>query len=177
MKHQIVLTRAKVGHSKQNQPLTEKEFIALIRKHAGIIHKLLYLYVDDAQDKADLAQEIQLQAWKSKDRFRGDALFSTWLYRVALNTVLTFHKRPRTPVTNLDSARLVHEEEREPTEQTDLLLRAIKNLNDIDKALITLHLEDYDHGEIAEITGLTKNNVAVKLHRIRETLKKQLNKH
>lgn len=155
--------------------MTEKEFIGLIHKHSGIIHKLLYLYVDDLRDKEDLKQEIQLQAWKAKDRFRGDSQFSTWLYRVALNTVLTFQRKNRFTPTGLEKAGQLHEDTKETSERSELLLRAIKRLNDIDKAIITLHLEDYDNGEIAEITGLSKNNVGVKLHRIKESLKKKLN--
>lgn len=155
--------------------MTEKEFIEALQNHAGIIHKILYLYVDHPEDKRDLKQEIQLQAWKAKDRFRGDSLFSTWLYRVALNTVFTFQRKKRINVISLDIA---HEKPSEPPEKSDrseLLLRVIKNLNDIDKTIITLHLDDHDHSEIAEITGLSKNNVGVKLHRIKENLRKKLN--
>lgn len=155
--------------------MTEKEFLGLIHKHSGIIHKLMYLYVDDPQDKQDLNQEIQLQAWKAKNNFRGDAQFSTWLYRVALNTILTFRRKLKAPSTDLEKAGPLKQEPHERSERSDLLLRAIRNLTDVDKAIITLHLDDYDNGEIAQITGLTKNNVGVKLHRIREILKRQLN--
>jgi len=154
--------------------LSETDFIKAIQEHSGIIHKILYLYVDDPEDKRDLKQEIQLQAWKAKDRFRGDSLFSTWLYRVALNTVLTFNRKNRIKSTDLGKAGELIQPVKEPSEQSAILLRAIKSLNDVDKAIITLHLEDYDNGEIAEITGLTKNNVGVKLHRIKEALKKKI---
>lgn len=154
--------------------MTEQEFINLLQQHSGIIHKVLYLYVDDTEDKADLKQEIQLQAWKAKDRFRGDSTFSTWLYRVALNTVLTFQRKRKVKPTSLENIE-VRQDLQESSERSDLLLRAIKNLTVIDKTIITLHLDDYDNGEIADITGLTKNNVGVKLHRIKEQLKKTLN--
>lgn len=154
--------------------MTETEFINLIQQHSGIIHKILYLYVDDPEDKLDLKQEIQLQAWKAKDRFRGDSAFSTWLYRVALNTVLTFQRKRKIPSTSIEHIE-VKLENGERSDRSDMLLRAIKSLSDVDKTIITLHLEDYDNGEIAEITGLTKNNVGVKLHRIKELLKKKFN--
>lgn len=155
--------------------MTDKEFIAKIQKHSGIIHKILYLYVDDSEDSRDLKQEIQLQAWKAKERFRGDSQFSTWLYRVALNTVLTFKRKKQVPTSEILDTDFAKVNPHESTEQSDLLLRAIKNLNDIDKTIITLHLDDYDNGEIAEITGLSKNNVGVKLHRIKDQLKKKIN--
>ena len=154
--------------------MTETEFINLIQQHSGIIHKILYLYVDDPEDKQDLKQEIQLQAWKAKDRFRGDSAFSTWLYRVALNTVLTFRRKKRIESTSIEHVE-VRLEHNEPSEHSERLLHAIKNLSDVDKTIITLHLEDYDNGEIADVTGLTKNNVGVKLHRIKDLLKRKLN--
>ena len=154
--------------------MTEREFITLVQKHSGIIRRILYLYVDDPEDQKDLEQEIRLQAWKSLGRFRKDAAFSTWLYRVALNTVLTFRRRQTPPSSSLDRVDMMTEVSG-LSDHSELLLRAIKGLSDIDKTIITLHLEDYDHPEIADITGLTKNNVAVKLHRIKEALKKKLN--
>lgn len=154
--------------------MRESDFIEAIQKHSGIIHKILYLYIDDPEDKQDLHQEIQLQAWKAVSKFRGDSQFSTWLYRVALNTVLTFQKKKRIVVAPLVHAPALAEQSKENSELSDLLLRAIKNLSDVDKAIITLHLEEYDNGEIAEIIGMTKNNVGVKLHRIKDVLKKKL---
>jgi len=157
--------------------LSEQEFIEQISNHQGIINKIIYLYIDDSQDRQDLRQEIQLQAWKAIGRFRGDSQFSTWLYRVALNTVLTFRRKNKINATDLDkvSHHLIIVDH-EPSDRSELLFRAIKKLNDVDKAIITLHLEDYDNSEIAEITGLSKNNVGVKLHRIKQSLKEQLKK-
>lgn len=153
--------------------MSEEEFIRLIQKHAGIIHKILYLYVDDPEDKRDLKQEIQLQAWKAVPHFRGDSLFSTWLYRVALNTVFTFNRKKRvqtSPLENEDWSMSTPD----ASEKSELLLRAIKSLNDIDKTIITLHLDDYDYAEISDMLGLSKSHVGVKIHRIKEVLRKKL---
>ena len=154
--------------------MTEQEFVEAIQRHSGIIHKILYLYLDDRQEREDLAQEIQLQAWKAIGRFRGDAQFSTWLYKVALNTVFTYKRKKRISADSIDDKDFV-EEQMEIGERSEMLLQQIKLLSDVDKTIITLHLEDFDNGEIAEITGLTKNNVGVKMHRIKEQLKKKLN--
>ena len=154
--------------------MTEDEFIKQVQAHSGIIQKLVYLYVDDPSDQEDLRQEIQLQAWKAVQRFRGDAKFSTWLYRIALNTILTFNRKKKVELTSLTVSMDVSTEQHEPSDKKDQLLKAIKSLPDIDKTIITLHLEDYDNREIADMTGMAKNHVAVKLHRIKSRLKNRL---
>ncbi len=164
---------AKVGF-KSVIALKENEFLQMINKHTGIIHKILYVYVDDPEDKKDLKQEILLQAWRSVHNFKGNSSFSTWLYRVALNTALTYRKKDKNKQkTSLENIDLVEEKELR-SDNADRLLRAIKKLSDIDKTLITLHLEDYSNPEIADIMGLSKNNVGVKLHRIKDLLTKKL---
>jgi RNA polymerase sigma-70 factor (ECF subfamily) len=116
-----------------------------------------------------------LQAWRSFERFNGLSKFSTWLYRVGLNTVLTFKRRAVLvkPADNLEQVGGVHEPHSR-TDESEALFQAIRGLTEIDRMLITLHLDGYENEEIAEISGLTKNNVAVKLHRIRESLTKKL---
>lgn len=156
--------------------MKEPEFIRLIQKHTGIIQKIIYLYVDDPEDKRDLQQEIQLQAWKSIASFKGNSKFSTWLYRVALNTVLTFKRKKRIETSPIDQVDSVLERD-EKSEKSELLLKAIRMLNDVDKTIITLHLDDYNNDEIAEILGLKKNHVAVKLHRIKESISIKLRAH
>lgn len=155
--------------------MEEAQFLALIQQHSGIIRKILYLYADDPDDEADLRQEILYQVWKSVDRFKGASQFSTWLYRVALNTVLT-HKRKEKRYTReeMNEAHQPIYTIQEPTDASEMLWHAIRSLHDLDKTIITLHLEDYSNEEIAEIIGITKNNVAVKLHRIRQQLEKKI---
>lgn len=152
--------------------MDQEEFIQLITKHSGIIHKILYLYVDDPDDKNDLKQEILVQAWSAIGRFKSQSTFSTWLYRVALNTVLTFQKKAERMPISRGGNELSEMESKTNHEhpQSERLFRVIKTLNDIDKTIITLHLEDYNHEEIAEITGLSKNNITVKLHRIKNQI-------
>lgn len=155
--------------------MEQQTFIEHIQKHSGIIQKVIYLYVDDPDDKNDLRQEIILQAWQAIGRFRGESAFSTWLYRVALNTVFTFNRKQNRLRTEQIGERDITEEGNTDHPAADRLYAAIRSLSDIDKSIITLHLEDYDNTEIAEIMGMTKNHVAVKLHRVKTELTKKLN--
>lgn len=153
----------------------EKEFVQLVQKNAGIIHKVIQLYVDHPEDRRDLYQEVLLQAWKSYASFKGEAAFSTWLYRISLNTVLTFRRRQRIPLSELKSEfdRAAEQGSHTP-EDSELLLLAIKELNEIDRLIVTLHLDGYDNEEIAQVTGLNKNNTTVRLHRAKQALIQRL---
>jgi RNA polymerase sigma-70 factor (ECF subfamily) len=153
----------------------EKEFVQLVQQNAGIIHKVIHLYVDHPEDRRDLYQEVLLQAWKSYAGFKGEAAFSTWLYRISLNTVLTFRRRQRVPISELPSKLdLASEPARHNSEDSELLWLAIKQLNEIDRVIITLHLDGYDNEEIAEVTGLNKNNTTVRLHRAKQSVVQRL---
>lgn len=128
--------------------------------------------MDLPEDKEDLYQEILLQAWKSFARFRGESRFSTWLYRVGLNTVLTFQRKNDKKVDSnaqeLPQAGIKAEVEQR--EDSELLYLEIKKLNEIDRMIISLHLDGYKNGEIAEITGLKVNHINVKLHRVKQQI-------
>lgn len=155
---------------------SEKEFITLLNQHQKIIHKVCNLYMDRYSDREDLFQEITLQAWKAYGSFRGDARFSTWLYRVALNTAITFfRKEKRRPGLQLtDSLPEQADDTHDPVEeQLRAMYAAIGELSRIDKALIMLYLEDYSYNEIGEMMGITANNVAVKMNRIKTKLKEK----
>ena len=154
---------------------SEKEFTALIHEHRGIIYKVIRLYVRHEEDEQDLFQEIIFQAWRSLPNFKGNSRFSTWLYRVALNTVLSFKRRPKlvVPHENLAALKTSTDAPR-ASEDAEALYLAIRELNEVERMIITLHLEGYENEEIADMTGLSKNNTAVKLHRIKEALIKRL---
>lgn len=151
----------------------EQEFIQLLNKHQNIVHKVTHLYTNTIEDREDLFQEICLQAWKSINSFRGESQFSTWLYRVALNIAITHLKKDKrkpqqTPILPTDSVQ----ENQNPIElQTKAMHQAIAQLNKIDKALVMLYLEDYSYIEIGNILGITPNNVAVKMNRLKVKLK------
>lgn len=157
----------------------EKEFIALLNRHQKIIYKVCNLYMDMHSEREDLFQEITLQAWKAYGSFRGDAKFSTWLYRVALNTAITFFRKEKKQpaIYSTNSVPDQYEESYDPIEeQVKAMYSAIGELSKIDKAIVMLYLEDCSYIEIGEIMGITANNVAVKMSRIKSKLKEETQK-
>ena len=154
------------------------EFSRLIQKNQGIIHKITRVYADGSEDRKDLFQEICLQLWRSYGNFREEANFSTWMYRVALNTAISnirknksrFHYEP------LEKHAHIPSETEEQNEEVQLIYSAIARLNRIDKAIILLWLENKNYDEIASVMGITKTNVSVKLVRIKRKLEDWINK-
>ncbi len=155
--------------------MSEKEFLTQVQQHRGIIYKLVSLYAGDAEEKKDLYQEILLQAWKSFGKFRKDSGFSTWLYRVSLNTILT-QKRKEQRIEYRDSLEQFNDSlQADPYQlQPGNIQQAIRLLHETDRAIISLHLDGYDNSEIASMIGINSNHVAVKLHRIKQQLSKVL---
>ena len=150
----------------------ESTFVDLVKKHEGVIFKLVNLYASDEEERKDLVQEIMYQAWKGFGKFEGRSQFSTWLYRICLNTIFT-QKRKKTLVEFRDSLEQiapVAQESISGSIEARLLQRAIRTLPETDRAIISLHLDGYDNAEIAEIIGLTDGNVRVRLHRIKKVL-------
>jgi len=158
----------------------EKEFLQIITENQGIIHKVCSIYCDLEEDRRDLFQEIIVQLWKSYPSFRSESKFSTWMYRVALNTAITsFKKDKRQPdksgvsYENIQLAEEIYDTGAE--EQIKMLNNAVFQLTGIEKSIILLYLEDKKYEEIAEITGITQNYVRVKMNRIKKKLKLLMN--
>jgi RNA polymerase sigma-70 factor (ECF subfamily) len=126
------------------------------------------MYANDAEERKDLRQEILAQGWKSFANFRGDARFSTWLYKVGMNVAISSlrNKKQYTEVADKHFANRVSGNEQE------LLQQILQMLNPIEKSLVLLMIEGYEQPEMADILGISANNVRVKVHRIREKLKK-----
>ena len=157
----------------------EHEFLEKIENHKAMIFKISKMYVEGKEDRADLYQEIIFQIWKSYPSFQGKSEFSTWLYRVALNTAIVFlkseKKRSIFSRKETDDVNLKEEEyNSEKDMQIERLYQAIHRLNPIDKALIFYSLEDYSHKQVAEQMGITEVNARVKLNRAKNKLKEWL---
>ncbi|HEY8970575.1 MAG TPA: RNA polymerase sigma factor [Puia sp.] len=149
----------------------------LVQEHRFLLYKVCRLYCFTEADRQDLFQEIVIQLWKSYPGFRGDSKFSTWLYRIALNTAISdLRKQGRRPATtstseippSLPDMTWPGEEE----QQLQQLYAAIARLSDVEKALVMLYLEDKSYEEMEEIMGINQNNLRVKMNRIREKLRK-----
>lgn len=150
----------------------ENEFMEMIKKHQGIIHKICFIYCKNNSYKQDLYQEIILQLWKSFPSFKGKSNFSTWMYRVSLNTAITMTKRKNVFVNLKDNQvepfRIDYTFEY--SEDLKILLKAISKLNNVEKGIILLWLEEKTYEEIAETIGISIKNVSVKLVRIKSKL-------
>lgn len=160
----------------------EKDFLEKIEKHKGVIFKISKMYMDQRDDQEDLFQEIVFQAWKSFSNFEGRSEFSTWLYRLALNTAIIFLKseKRRNFIQNNDSIEHFKISQDDYNDETDRNLKkmyeAIHELNPIEKALIFYYLEDVSGKEMAQQLGITEGNARVKLNRAKDRLKQLIAK-
>ncbi len=153
-------------------------FVEMVQKHAGIIYKICNLYAA-SEEREDLKQEIIFQLWKSFPSFRGDSSFQSWMYRVSLNTAMLGLRARKLKYTSLSDRedQIADEESADGELETRIrkLYSQISKLNDLDKTIIFLYLEKCSYDEIAEITGISKGNVSVRLVRIRERLRNHFN--
>jgi len=154
-------------------------FLSILESHKGIIYKIANTYCQDKADQQDLIQEIIIQLWQSLDKYNSEFKVSTWLYRIALNTAISFYRKSKVEkqkTVELSPVLKTTVKADEPfRENPDLILlqNFIQELRALDKALILLYLEELSYKEIANIVGLTPTNVSTKIMRIKKTLKKK----
>ena len=158
----------------------EQKFVNLLEKHQNIVHKICRMYADNEAQHKDLFQDITVQLWKAYPKFRGDAKFSTWMYRVALNTAITLYRKQKRQIKTRDIEQVGFKIEAnyydDTTEQNlKLMYAAVKELNDIDKALVLLYLEGKNYTEISDTLGISEVNARVKMNRIKKKLKTIIN--
>lgn len=159
-------------------------FIRNIDTHKKIIYKIVNSYCQDKEDRKDLEQEIIIQLWNSFDKYNDQYKYSTWMYRIALNVAISFYRKEKkwsvkNDFYNEDSILSLVDEDENETEldyHIKLLQEFINNLNEFNKALMLLYLEERPYDEIAEILGITKTNVATKISRLKLKLKKEFQK-
>lgn len=149
-----------------------------ILPYDGIIIKLCRAYTNSQEDFEDYYQEVCLQIWRSKENFREESQWSTWVYRISLNVCLTLLKKKKNNGQHFVSDSLPAEEteyhDAFSDESLNLLYDAIKKLSEIDRAIIMLYLEEKSYQEIADIIGTNPNNIGVRVKRIKIRLKKLL---
>lgn len=158
----------------------DKDFVELISEHQKLIHKVCNVYGATPEDRKDLFQDIVLQLWRSYPSFKEEARITTWLYRVALNTAITQQRKKKKQLVSLSdkSGGLESiEDDLNLKEDKQVLHLLISQLDAIEKSIILLYLEEKSYDEIAEIMGLTKTNVSVKLVRIKKKLEKKFKQY
>lgn len=158
---------------------TRDKFLQVIQSNKGIIYKVANAYCHDAEDRKDLVQEIIIQLWGTFERYDDTYKLSTWMYRIALNVAISFHRKTisrasiNEPLT--ESMINIADDNHHGKLEADitLLQKFINELNELDKALMLLYLEENSYREIAEVLGITETNVASKISRIKEKLKQK----
>ncbi len=152
----------------------EKEFEELINKHQGIINKICNVYFYKSPYRDDYLQEILIRAWKSFPDFKKQSTFSTWLYRVTLNTAIDMLRKESIRPTYIElptSAYNIPDQEiSSESDRKEKLYSSLNLLSDAEKAIILLYLEDYNYKEISEIIGISESNTGVKINRIKNKL-------
>lgn len=170
-----------IAGSGQKMKAKEEQFREIVEAHQGRVWNVCRQYARSVDDARDLQQEVMINVWRNLESFRGEALLSTWIYRIAVNTCLSYilkENRRSAFTLSMDShsiATLMQsddaQEKIETERKLDLLHNAINRLTVIDKLLISLAIEKVTTREMAEIIGITEPNVRTKLHRIREELR------
>lgn len=152
----------------------EQEFVTLIQEYERVIYKVCYLYTTPHATLNDLYQEVVINLWKAYPKFRNECKISTWIYRIALNTCISFIRKEKNIPEIVTLSQIA--DRIEETDEIQVMLKRlysmINRLGQLEKSIVLLYLEDKSYEEIAEITGLTLTNVATKLSRIKDKLRK-----
>lgn len=153
------------------------DFEQTIRENAGILHKLCRIYSNNESEYEEIFQEMMIQIWRSLPNFRGDSQLSTWIYKICINTALNFRTRTNkfkryVPLEEKISVQFEFENEKD--EQLKRLYQAIRELKPIDRAIVSLYLDEKSYEETAQILGISKTNVATRLMRLKQKLIERL---
>lgn len=154
-------------------------YLSMIVPQAGIIIKLCRAYTNNQQDFEDYYQEVCLQIWRSRDAYKHQCSWSTWVYKITLNVCLTYLKKHKSKVVTFTSdplpEQLITDSQAQPEQAIKALYKAIQQLSEIDRAIILLYLEQVSNKDIAEIMGVSANNLGVRILRIKQKLHRILN--
>ncbi|MFV0590131.1 MAG: RNA polymerase sigma factor [Draconibacterium sp.] len=163
--------------------MDKDEFIGLVSTHRNLLFKVCNSYCADPELRRDLEQEILVQLWTTIGRYDGRVKISTWIYKIALNTAISFYrkssKRIDKPGTNSSDIIIYSNPEYDSDldDKIALLYKLIGQLSKMDKALMLLYLDNYKYTEISEVLGITESNVATKINRIKKRFKMQFNNY
>ena len=158
---------------------SEKEFETAISAYGGIITKICYYFSENSDEFNDLRQEVLYNIWKGWNSFKGDSKLSTWIYRISFNTCVSYQRKEKKSKETISIDEIIdlpYEEETSKLEKYNTMHSLIGKLNFEERAIILMWLDDKSYEEIAELTGINRNTVAVKLMRIKDKLVKMSNK-
>lgn len=192
------MTPSRITRAREARASLSRQFESLLDSHRGIVFKLAAAYCPRHEEREDLAQEICLQLWRAYPRYDRERRFSTWMYRVALNTAISFARRARTrrdrsvpiegipegaaepgsiaadPIGMGGSAAVPESDPSGAEHRIAELYRFIHGLDELNRALIVLHLEDRSYREIGKILGVSETNVGTKLGRLKNEMRRDL---
>lgn len=160
---------------KPEQTQKQEEFVRIADTYKDVVAKVCSVYTTPDTPFADLYQEVMINLWLGMDKYRGESKISTWIYRLAINTCINWYRRNKRHfegAVDLQSGFDIPDTGSDTTEQIKELYALIAQLNPIEKALITLWLDEKSYDEIAAILGISRANVATRLHRVKEHLSK-----
>ena len=155
---------------------TEQRFEAELLEHELLLHKVCSMYAYTEADRQDLFQDIVIQLWQSYPTFKGNSKFSTWLYRVAINTAISGNRKKKDFISYYEPASLPLEISEEPTvhskeERLQQMTTAIAQLNEVEKAIVMLYMEERSYEEMEDVLGIKESTLRVKMNRIKEKLR------
>ena len=154
----------------------EQRFEQTLKEQKDTIFTVCYMFSKDEDEVNDLFQEVLINLWNGYEGFKHRSDIRSWVYRIALNTCISYdRKRRRTDAERLNMNINLFEDRDEDTRQVDMLHKRISKLQPFDRAIVLLWLENLSYEEIGQIVGITTKNVSVRLFRIREQLKNMSN--
>ena len=156
--------------------MTEQEFSRMVREHKNTIYTVCYMFSKDPEEVNDLFQEVLINLWKGIDKFRGDSAVGTWIWRISLNTCISWERKKKLDTVPLTMDINLFTDKDEDSKQIRMLYDRISLLGPFDRAIVLLWLENMSYDDIGAIVGISAKNVSVRLVRIREQLKRMSNK-
>lgn len=158
----------------------EQAFKEIFQANSKKIYHLCFGYTGDSDAANDLLQETFLKVWQNLDKFRNQAMISTWIYRIAVNTCLTYLKKEKRQAKDELTTNIIEnqvEEVSEKQEQVNTLYKCIAKLEETERIIITMVMDEVPYPEIAEVSGISEGNLRVKIHRIKHKLTELYNQH
>ncbi len=151
--------------------IEKTEFESLVKRYKSIVYSICFMFADTKMQADDLFQEVLINLWKGFNTFRGDASLQSWVYRVSMNTCISYGRKKKVATVALDIAPDIIGGDSSESRQTQMLHRRIQLLEPLDRAIVLLWLENMSYEEIGEIIGTSARNIGVRLVRIKEKLK------